>query len=109
MNEFFQYGAVVLWVLLAVLTFLIGRKHGAAGYLLSGFFVFMAVWYGLNAFAKLPMFDGVLNLVFRGILLVFLAAIVFVWYRTRTAQPQSHADGCTCEQCRKNKDQLHVD
>jgi hypothetical protein len=113
MNEFFQYGAVVLWVVLAVLTFIIGKKHGAAGYLLSVFFVFMAVWYGLSAFGKLPMFDGAMSYVFRGILLVFLLLIVFAWYRMRTRQAQSakqHKDGCNCDDCRNShKDELHVD
>lgn len=116
MAEFFSYGAVFLWLLLAVLTFLIGRKQGAAGYLLSLFFLFMTVWYGLKAFFKLPMFDGVLSFVFRGILLVFLAVIILVWYRGRVNRAQSdpastaHAEDCTCDQCRQsNEEKLHID
>ena len=59
MADFLQYGYVVLWAALAALTFFIGRKQGLIGYLLSVFFVFMAVWYGLRAFGGLPVFDGV--------------------------------------------------
>ena len=107
MAEFFSYGAVFLWLLLAVLTFIIGRRQGAAGYLLSMFFLFMTVWYGLNAFFKLPMFDGALSFVFRGILLIFLGVIIFVWYRGRVNRtqpgqdPDAHAEDCECDQCRQ--------
>ena len=58
MTDFLQYGAVALWAVLAVLTFIIGRKQGAVGYMLSVFFVFMAVWYGLRAFGKLPVTES---------------------------------------------------
>ena len=77
MADFLQYGYVVLWAALAALTFFIGRKQGLIGYLLSVFFVFMAVWYGLRAFGGLPVFDGVLGHVFRGVLIVFLFVILY--------------------------------
>ena len=100
MTAFLQNFYVVLWALLAVLCFFIGRKQGAAGYLLSIFFVFMTVWYGLRTFAGLPVFEGVLSYVFRGVLLVFLAVIIAVWYRGRKAKPkEQHGENCDCEQC----------
>ena len=102
---FLQYFYVFLWVALGVLCLLIGRKQGAVGFLLAGFFGFMAVWYGLRAFAGLPVFEGVWSFVFRAVLLVFLAVIVFVWYRGRQARvnrdPESlpHDEDCHCEHC----------
>ncbi|MED9969681.1 MAG: hypothetical protein UFA98_06690 [Ruminococcus sp.] len=109
MQEVFQNGAVFLWAALAVLTFLIGRKQGAVGYLLTVFFIFMAVWYGLRAFAGLPVFDGIMSYVFRGILLVFLLVIILVWYRGRKKQAQTdsalkaHAENCDCRECRSKR------
>lgn len=116
MTEFLQSGAVFLWLALAVLTFIIGRKQGAAGYLLTVFFVFMAVWYALRAFWGLPVFDGMLSYVFRGILLVFLVIIVFVWYNGRKSriykniEKAVHSKNCGCEECQKaQNDSLHID
>ncbi len=83
MADFLQYGYVVLWAALAALTFFIGRKQGLIGYLLSVFFVFMAVWYGLRAFGGLPVFEGVPGYIFRGSLILFLLVIVYIWWRSR--------------------------
>ena len=58
---FIHYFYVFLWAVLAVLCFFIGRKHGLVGYLLTVFFLFMSVWYGLEAFGGLPVFDGVMG------------------------------------------------
>lgn len=91
MTEFMQYAYVFLWVILAALTFMIGLKQGAVGFMLTGFFVFMAVWYGLRAFWNIPVFDGVLGYVFRGVLLVYLMIIVAVWYHGKKKQAQEPA------------------
>ena len=61
---FIHYFYVFLWAVLTVLCFFIGRKHGLVGYLLTVFFLFMSVWYGLEAFGGLPVFDGVMGHVF---------------------------------------------
>jgi len=92
MTQFLQYGYVFLWAILAVLTFFIGRKQGLIGYLLSVFFVFMTVWYGLRAFGNLPVFDGVWGYIFRGLLVVFLAVIVFIWWKSRKAAAENNDD-----------------
>ncbi|MBR1483593.1 MAG: hypothetical protein IJ598_11610 [Ruminococcus sp.] len=102
---FLSYFYVFLWAALAVLCIFIGRKIGITGWLLAVFFTFMAVWYGLRAFGGLPVFDGVAGYVFRGVLLVFLVAILIVWYRSRKAQltrknkALPHAEDCHCEHC----------
>lgn len=116
MTEFMQYAYVFLWAALAVLTFFIGRREGLYGYLLSLFFVFMTVWYGLRAFTNLPVFDGVWGIVFRGVALAFLAVVVVIWIRSRRNRPKSkplmereeslfaqHGEGCDCDECRSRE------
>ena len=92
MSQFLQYGYVFLWAALAVLTFFIGRKQGLYGYLLSVFFVFLAIWYGLRAFGNLPVFEGVPGYIFRGALVVFLLVIVFIWQKSRKENQGNKAD-----------------
>ncbi len=108
---FIHYFYVFLWAVLAVLCFFIGRKHGLVGYLLTVFFLFMSVWYGLEAFGGLPVFDGVMGHVFRGVLIVFLIVVVFIWYRGRKAQISAdnktvpHAEDCHCEHCEDGREE----
>ena len=89
MTQFMQYAYVFLWAALAVLMFFVGRKHGVFGYLFSLFFSLMTVWYGLRAFGGLPVFDGVPGFIFRGLLIVFLAVIVYMWWRSRKSSMQN--------------------
>ncbi len=83
MTGFLQYAYVFLWAILAVLMFFIGKKQGLYAYLLSVFFVFMAVWYGLRAFGGLPVFEGVPGYIFRGLLIVFLLIILYLWWNSK--------------------------
>ena len=78
--DFLQYFYVILWAALAVLMFFTGRKQGAFAYMLSGFFVFMTIWYGLDAFSDYNMFEGVMSLIFRGVMLVFLVLFILVYF-----------------------------
>ena len=89
MTQFMQYAYVFLWAAIAVLMFFVGRKHGGFGYLLSLFFMILTVWYGLRAFGGLPVFDGVPGYIFRGMLIVFLVVIVYMWWRSRKNPPQN--------------------
>lgn len=81
--EFLQYAYVFLWAALAVAIVIIGRKEGLLAFVMAGFFVFMAVWYGLRAFGGLPVFDGAWGIVFRIVLGVFAVALGVVWYIKR--------------------------
>lgn len=92
MSEFLQYACVFLWAALAVLTFFIGRKQGLYGYLLSVFFVFMAIWYGLRAFGGLPVFEGVAGFIFRGLLIGFLLIIIMLWWKSRKANSKNDTE-----------------
>ena len=74
---------VFLWAALAVLVLIIGRKELVLAALMSAFFVFMTVWYGLRAFGGIAMFDGVLGIIFKCILLAFALLLGAVWYCRR--------------------------
>lgn len=89
LTDFMQNAYVFLWAALAVITFILGFKYHKSMFLMSLFFVFMTVWYALRAFWGLPVFDGVLGYVFRGVLLAFLAAVVFVWWKGRRSGKRS--------------------
>ena len=78
--DFLQYFYVILWAALAVLMFFTGRKQGAFAYMLSGFFVFMTIWYGIDTFSDYNMFEGVMSLVFKGVMLVFLVLFILVYF-----------------------------
>lgn len=83
MNEYLQYAYVFVWGILAVLTFIIGTRQGVYAFVLSAFFVFMTVWYALNSFGGIPMFEGTLGIVFKCISLAFLAIVVFMFYLSK--------------------------
>jgi len=88
MTDFLQNVYVYLWAVLALLMLVTGIKQKSllAG-LMSVFFVFMTVWYALRTFGGYPMFDGVLGIVFRcvliGLLLVLAGVYLFIKKRKK--------------------------
>lgn len=95
MSEYLQYAYVFVWGALAVLTFIIGKKQDLYYFVLSLFFVFMTVWYALNSFGGIAMFEGALGIAFRCIALLFLAAVVFVYFlrkKSKAAQSNENTD-----------------
>ncbi len=74
-----QYFYVFLWAALAVMTVIVGRKEGLLAVIIASFFVFMAVWYGIRAFGNVPMFEGVLDIVFKCVLGAFAVLLGVVW------------------------------
>lgn len=86
MADFMQYAYVFLWIILAALTFVIGVRQGAVGFMLTGFFVFMAVWYGLRAFGGLNVFEGVWIIIFRCVMIAYLILTSAVWIRSKKKQ-----------------------
>ena len=87
-----QYFYVFLWLALAVLVAFIGRKEGVLAIVMALFFVFMAVWYGLRAFGKLPVFDGTVGFIFRAVLTGILFSTIGVWYRIKKIQAEKNND-----------------
>ena len=92
MTQFMQYAYVFLWAALAVLMLFVGRKYGVFGYLLSVFFVILTIWYGLRSFGGLEVFEGVPGYIFRGMLIIFLAVILYIWWRSRKNSAQNNSD-----------------
>ena len=74
------------------LMFFVGRKYGVFGYLLSVFFVILTIWYGLRSFGGLEVFEGVPGYIFRGMLIIFLAVILYIWWRSRKNSAQNNSD-----------------
>ena len=59
MTDFMQNVYVILWGVLALLTFAVGIKQKAPyAFVISAFFVFMTVWYALDAYSGMDMFAG---------------------------------------------------
>ena len=77
--QFLQIIGPVLWIALALLVGKTGKKEGAVAYAMSGFFVFMAVWYALNNYFGFKMFEGVLGVVFKVLIGVFAVLVLAVW------------------------------
>lgn len=90
--DFLQYFYVFLWAILAVLLFFTGRKQGAVAYVMSLFFVYMTVWYGLEAFGGFKMFEGIMSLVFRIVLIAFLILFVAVYFLLKKKDNNSDND-----------------
>lgn len=89
MSNFMQNIYVYLWAALAILMFATAIKNrksfGAMAFVLALFFVFMTVWYGLRTFGGYAMFDGILGIVFKAVMAVFLVCLVaaYLIYRKK--------------------------
>lgn len=57
----------------------IGKKLGSLCYIIGGFFSFMTVWYAMNSFSGIAMFDGVLGIVFKCVVGAFLLGFVLIY------------------------------
>lgn len=86
MSEYLQYAYVFVWAALAVLTFIIGIKQDIYAFVLSLFFVFMTVWYALNSFGGIAMFEGALGIAFRCIAVAFLAVVAYMYFRKKKSK-----------------------
>ncbi len=92
MSEYLQYAYVFVWGILAVLTFIIGVKQGVYAFVMSAFFVFMTVWYALNSFGNIPMFEGMLGIIFKCVATAFLAAVIVMYFHSKK---KSRSENCS--------------
>ena len=77
MTDFMQNVYVILWGVLALLTFAVGIKQKAPyAFVISACFVFMTVWYALNAYSGMDMFAGTFGIVYKVVLGIFLVLVV---------------------------------
>lgn len=75
---------VILWGVLALLTFAVGIKQKAAyAFVISAFFVYMTVWYALDAYSGIGMFAGTWGIVYKVVLGIFLVLIVGAYILSR--------------------------
>lgn len=89
MSGFLENIYVYLWGALALLTVIVGIKQRAVyPFIITLFFIFMTIWYGLRTFGGYEMFSGSLGVIFRIVCLVFLAAIVgfYIFYRKKSGK-----------------------
>lgn len=84
MTDFMQTIYVILWGVLTLLTFAIGIKQKAPyAFVISAFFVFMTVWYALDAYSGMDMFAGTLGIVFKVVLVIVLVLFVGAYILSR--------------------------
>lgn len=84
MTDFMQTIYVILWGVLALLTFAFGIKQKSAyAFVISACFVFMTVWYVLDAYSGIGMFAGTFGIVYRVVLGIFLVLIVGAYILSR--------------------------
>ncbi len=84
MTDFMQTIYVILWGVLALLTFAIGIKQKAPyAYVISAFFVFMTVWYALDTYSGMDMFAGTFGIVFKVVLVIVLVLFVGAYILSR--------------------------
>ena len=77
MTDFMQNVYVILWGVLALLTFAVGIKQKAPyAFIISACFVFMTVWYALDAYSGIVMFAGTFGIVYKVVLGIFLVLSV---------------------------------
>ena len=77
MTDFMQNVYVILWGVLALLTFAVGIKQKTPyAFIISACFVFMTVWYALDAYSGIVMFTGTFGIVYKVVLGIFLVLIV---------------------------------
>lgn len=69
----------ILWAIIALYMFVSARKIGSLCYLIGGFFSFMTVWYAMNTFSGIAMFEGIVGIVFKCIVGAFLLAFVLIY------------------------------
>jgi len=68
-----------VWAILAGYCIYSARKISPILYLLGGFFVFMFGWKLFDCILPVNLFEGVYNIIFRVIALVFLVIIVLIY------------------------------
>ena len=84
MTDFMQTIYVILWGVLALLTFAVGIKQKAAyAFVISACFVFMTVWYALDAYSGIGMFAGTFGIVFKVVLVAVLALFVGFYFLSK--------------------------
>lgn len=77
---------IILWALLGVYCYFMAHKVSNALYLAGVFFTFMFGWYLADFFLAVDMMSGAYGWIFKAVALIFLAIIVFLFYKEKKNQ-----------------------
>lgn len=86
MGGFMNYIYSALWFIIAIYLFYQGIKQTKALFMLSAFFLYMSVWYLIDAILPgIDMFNGVYGIIFRCVAGVVLIVCIIAYIRYRKA------------------------
>ncbi len=74
----------IMWLLIALFLFNMGRKDSKLYTIFSLYFLFDAVWWFVSYFVQADMFSGALGWVFKGVTIFFLAVGVVYYVLVET-------------------------
>lgn len=89
MADFLPYVYAVMWFIISIALFYVGRKNhfGPTTVILSGMFMFMGVWWLIDALLPdIDMLNGTYGWVFRIIITVFVLVTVIFYLQYRKGQ-----------------------
>ena len=72
-----------MWAIIAVYLFVTAFKLNKVLFLGSGLFAFMSVWWLVNEFTEVNMFEGQYGLIFRIVVAVVLIGFLIVYFLTK--------------------------
>lgn len=73
------YVYAAMWAVIAIYLFVTAKRINKALYIVGGLFSFMAVWWLVNEFVSINLFEGIYGIVFRVIVGVVLAALIIIY------------------------------
>lgn len=73
----FFYAGV--WAVVALFLFVMAIKESKLFFLVSGLFGFMSIWWLVNEFVEVNLFEGVYGIVFRVIVGLVLLALLIIY------------------------------
>lgn len=72
-----------MWAIIAVYLFVTAFKLNKVLFLGSGLFAFMSVWWLVNEFTEVNLFEGQYGLIFRIVVAVVLIGFLIVYFLTK--------------------------
>ncbi len=80
MDAFSGYVYTALWFVVAIYMAYLAIKHSKFFFVLSGFFLFMSVWYLINELTPdIDMFAGTYQWIFRAVAMCILIVIIIAY------------------------------
>ena len=86
MEAYTGYVYAAMWLILAVYMFYLAFKHSKFLFVLSGFFLFSAVWQLTDKLIETNLFAPPYSYIYRGVAVVVLIACIVVYSKIRKAR-----------------------